>query len=142
VSRSNAAAEELVACKQLIQEKCEVTQGQDQENAETQVLLLEAHNLIQKKEGQINELAASMESAESQLAELGAKNLEQQAIVDQQIRQQDLSNQEHDEKVKQLESELDQQKAVLQKLEIEKDNLQFKRDEATKNLEQKVKELK
>ena len=83
-----------------------------------------------------------MESAESQLVELRAKNLEQQAIVDQQIRQQDLSNQEHDEKVKQLESELDQQKAVLQKLEIEKDNLQFKRDEATKNLEQKVKELK
>jgi len=83
-----------------------------------------------------------MEGAESQLAELKTKNLEQQAIVDQQIRQQDLSNQEHDDKVKQLESELDQQKAVLQKLEVEKDNLQFKRDEATKNLEQKVKELK
>ena len=64
-----------------------------------------------------------MEGAESQLAELRTKNLEQQAIVDQQIRQQDLSNQEHDEKVKQLESELDQQKAVLQKLEVEKDNL-------------------
>lgn len=46
MSKSNAAAEELAACKQLIQEKCEVTQGQDQENAETQVLLLEAHNLI------------------------------------------------------------------------------------------------
>jgi len=87
-------------------------------------------------------LATSMEGAESQLAELKTKNLEQQAIVDQQIRQQDLSNQEHDDKVKQLESELDQQKAVLQKLEVEKDNLQFKRDEATKNLEQKVKELK
>ena len=87
-------------------------------------------------------MATSMEGAESQLAELRTKNLEQQAIVDQQIRQQDLSNQEHDDKVKQLESELDQQKAVLQKLEVEKDNLQFKRDEATKNLEQKVKELK
>lgn len=87
-------------------------------------------------------MATSMEGAESQLAELKTKNLEQQAIVDQQIRQQDLSNQEHDDKVKQLESELDQQKAVLQKLEVEKDNLQFKRDEATKNLEQKVKELK
>ena len=68
-------------------------------------------------------MATSMEGAESQLAELRTKNLEQQAIVDQQIRQQDLSNQEHDDKVKQLESELDQQKAVLQKLEVEKDNL-------------------
>ena len=31
---------------------------------------------------------------------------------------------------------------MLQKLEVEKDNLQFKRDEATKNLEQKIKDLK
>ena len=49
---------------------------------------------------------------------------------------------EHEEKVKDLETDLEQQKAVLQKLELEKDNLQFKRDEATKNLEQKIKDLK
>ena len=41
-----------------------------------------------------------------------------------------------------METELEQQKVVLQKLELEKDNLQFKRDEATKNLEQKIKDLK
>jgi hypothetical protein len=49
---------------------------------------------------------------------------------------------EHDEKVKEMETELDSQKKTLQKLEVEKDNLQFKRDEATKNLEQKIKDLK
>ena len=31
---------------------------------------------------------------------------------------------------------------VIQKLETEKDNLQFKRDEGTKSLEIKIKELK
>lgn len=44
--KSHELTEELFACKELLKEKCEVTQGQDQENAETQVLLLEAHDLI------------------------------------------------------------------------------------------------
>lgn len=64
-SKNESLNEELVACKELLKEKCEVTQGQDQENAETQVLLLEAHDLIQKKESTITELTQSLETAES-----------------------------------------------------------------------------
>ena len=64
-TKAETLNEELAACKELLKEKCEVTQGQDQENAETQVLLLEAHDLIQKKENTIAELTGSLEAAES-----------------------------------------------------------------------------
>ena len=73
-NKSESLSEELNACKQLLQEKCEVTQGQDQENAETQVLLLEAHDLIQKKESAITELTQSLETIEGQMTELRQKN--------------------------------------------------------------------
>ena len=42
----------------------------------------------------------------------------------------------------QLKDNLDLREEELQKFENEKINLQFKRDEGTKNLEQKIKELK
>ena len=41
-----------------------------------------------------------------------------------------------------LKDNLDLREEELQKFENEKINLQFKRDEGTKNLEQKIKELK
>ena len=49
---------------------------------------------------------------------------------------------EYEEKVRELDIDLENHKKTLQKLEVEKDNLQFKRDEATKNLELKIKDLK
>ena len=141
-TRADSLNEELLACKELLREKCEVTQGQDQENAETQVLLLEAHDLIQKKENTITELTGSLEAAESQLAEPRQKSEDAQELLDQKERELELAVLEQEEKIKGLETALEQQKAAFQKLELEKDNLQFKRDEATKNLEQKIKDLK
>lgn len=63
-------------------------------------------------------------------------------MIEQQTKQMELASLEHEEKVKDLEGEIERQKITLQKLEVEKDNLQFKRDEATKGLEQKIKDLK
>ena len=122
-NKSESVHEELMACKELLKEKCEVTQGQDQENAETQVLLLEAHDLIQKKENTITDLTASLETAETQLTDLRQKNDEQLELVEEQSKQLELANLVHEEKVKDLEEELEQQKSMLQKVELEKDTL-------------------
>ena len=63
-SRNTALSEEIKACKQLLAEKHEQTAGAEQENAESQVLLLEAQTLISTKMEELDQLLQEKQNLE------------------------------------------------------------------------------